>query len=469
MDFSFREAADNLKSLITSVKDCLSIQDSTAKSAQFQKIMTDFFTSSTDCFYYMTLIQVFEEAAEILNTAEGKKYITSDKGRIFDNSILSSPLYTSLYYASLQMEKELKYLKSNSTDIAGFANALAKSETERSQLEIKKKKMEENHKQELDVLRNSVIETTKKTSALEEQLSKLQSQNAALSKRGKGQVEALNNEIQQLQTEIKNKAIQIQKTEEQLHQTSLILTNEINELKKKLTEAEKQPSQQDALSDEVLLSNKITNELFQVVLQRRRFFKEMDILEKSDCEKPSALIELGEVKKKLDEKLVESRSEASFEVQLQKHLEETKEKLNKIEAEIGTSKEKNAALQTQVNEEQQKYDTFNNEKIDVEKQNQEFANQIEELQKSTQEKQNALNSLKEAVEQKKTEAAEITNNMNKLEVTLNAFQSTLDNQKTQLDVATSTIQTLQNKEIELKNRAAAILQNIQAQLDQSDI
>ena len=73
MEINFQEASEKLKNIILKVKECLSIGDASIKVAKFEKIITDFFPNPTECDYYLTLIEIFTQVAEILNTSEGKE------------------------------------------------------------------------------------------------------------------------------------------------------------------------------------------------------------------------------------------------------------------------------------------------------------------------------------------------------------------------------------------------------------
>lgn len=458
MEIDFKEASEKLKGIIFKVKECLSVSDDSAKTAQFQKIMNDFFPNPTECDYYLALIEVFTQVSDIINTPEGKNLFSTNKSKVLTNNIISSPIYTSLYYASLQLQKELKYTKAAGKDIQAFANALAKSETEKMQLEVTRKKLEENYKIEADMIKRA---NSQKIASLEDQLSKLQSSNAALAKKGKGQIEALNAEITKLQNELKTKMMQMQRMEDQFHQQSLILTNEKIELTAKLAEATKSRSKDSEMSDEVALADLITAQLLQMIESKRKFLKELDIISKSESSAPGTLSYLKEAQKTLKEKKEQYSSGKAIEEQLSSELEKTKEEISKIDSEIEILKKNESNLQSQIDEKQKNLSQ-------VESQVEELTKKIADLNVSKEEKTATLNGLVDSVEKKKVEAQQCEENVKKLDLSINGFEETLNKQKTKLDEASSNIENIQNKENELKGKIADVLNILNSQIQQFD-
>lgn len=458
MEIDFKDGSEKLKRLISSVKDCINNSDDSAKTAQFVKIMTDFFPNPIECDYYLTIIEIFSQISEIINTSEGKALLATGKGKALSNTVLNSPLYTSLYYASLQLQKELKYLKKEGKDIQAFANALAKSETEKMQLELAKKKLEENYKMEADMLKRA---NSQKVANLEDQIGKLQSSNAALSKKGKGQVDALNAEITKLQAELKSKMLQMQRMEDQFHQQSLILTNEKIELTTKLAEANKSKPKENEMSDEIALADLVTAQLLKMIDSRRKFLAELDVISKSESSAPGTLTYLKEAQKSLEAKKEQYSSGKAIEDQLKQQLETTNNEISKIDSEIESLKQNETNLQSQLDEQQKKQSQFQSE-ID------ELSKKVADLEKAKEEKNATLNSLMESVEKKKVEAQQAEENVSKLDSSINQFEETLNNQKAKLDEASSKIENIQNKETELKSKITDVLNILSSQIQQSD-
>lgn len=458
MDINFQEVSGKFKELIFKVKECLNVSDESAKTAQFQKIITDFFPNPTECDYYLTLVEIFTQVADVLNTPEGKNLYSTNKGKVLSNNIINSPLYTSLYYASLQLQKELKYLKTTGNDIQAFANALAKSETEKMQIENSRKKLEENYKIEADMLKRA---NSQKVASLEDQIAKLQSSNAALAKKGKGQAEALNAEITKLQSELKSKMLQMQRMEDQFHQQSLILTNEKIELTAKLAEANKSKNNDSMMSDEVALQELITGQLLKMIESKRKFLKELDIISKSESSTPGTLTYLKEAQKSLKAKNEEYSSGRAIEEQLNLQLEKTKSEISKIDIEIETLKKNESNLQSLINEKQMNLSQ-------VESQVEELTKKIADLDKIKDEKSATLNNMIESVEKKKVEAQQAQENVIKLDSSIAKFDETLNKQKTKLDEANSTIENAQNKENELKGKITDVLNILNSQIQQFD-
>lgn len=458
MEINYQEASGKLKDIIIKVKECLGVSDESVKTTQFQKIMADFFPNPTECDYYLALIEIFTQVADIISTPEGKSLYSTSKSKVLSNNIITNPQYTSLYYASLQLQKELKYLKSSGNDIQAFANALAKSETEKMQLEVARKKLEENYKIENDMLKRA---NSQKVASLEDQLAKLQSSNAALSKKGKGQVEALNAEITKLQTELKSKMLQMQRMEDQFHQQSLILTNEKIELTAKLAEANKTAKNDKEMSDEIALQELITSQLLQMLESKRKFLKELDVISKTESSTPGTLSYLKEAQKSLLKKKEQYSSGKAIEDQLNCELEKTKGEISKIDAELDILKKNEENLQSQIDEKQKDLSK-------TESQVEELTKKIAELNKSKDEKSATLNNLIESVEKKKVEALQAQENVIKLDSSINSFEETLNKQKVKLDEASSTIESIQNKENELKGKITDVLSILNSQIQQLD-
>ena len=462
MEVDFKAECSKIQQLFLRIRDCIKIDDASSRSTSFQKVMEEFFPDSSDCDYYIAVVEMFSQVSDVLSTPEAKKLYQDDKNKFSENELIKHPMYIALYNMSLQLEKENKYLKSNAGDISKIAELLAKSETERSQLMMQQQKAEATHKVEAEAQKRAIQETVQKIQILEEQINKLKATNAALSKKGKGQAEALNNEISKLQGEIRTKTEQMQMLEDQSRQANMIHNNEVNDLKAKLAVAQKANPTSGIISDEIALSNKLTANLVDSLNEKRKFLSNLLGPEKETKDL------LNKVQNQVNSVKTEFETRKAQIETNKKTLEDKQKELENIQSMIDNMNSEAQDVQTKITETENRKEEIEKERETAEKNLADYKSKLEELDQSRAQKEEQLQNMKNEVEQNKNDAQSKIENVAKIDNAITTLNDSLKVQKEKINAATNEIEDLKSKENTIRDRVNDILKNLHQQLQESD-